>query len=1145
MIQGAGMVTPNCNKTRFLLADVPTTSARCRRKLSRLDILHSSPTMPARRMAILAALLVLALGGTAAAQSSTYHLHIEPSTTPALAELKAAGPDAAAAALQSIDLKNLNPTPVVIKYFDTQAGVPGTPGTLPSGSVVTFTYWMKKTALGGTITMYPQASLRVNADTGALVCTATGTSALTTTLTKFIFSCTSSAAVALTATDRWWISAGVNMTAGPGNKSVKAEIDIEGTLNGNYDSYLTIPAVIPPAPVLSDMSPVVGPVATAVTLTGANFGVSQGSSTVKFFNGITATPSSWSATSVIVPVPVGAATGPVTVTTAGGTSNTLAFTVSSSGNLSGTITRATGGQAISGAVVDVMQSGIIRATRTTPANGTYSVTALTSGQYDIRITASGFITQLQASVTVGGGATTVVNAALAPPGTISGRVTESAGGTGIAGASITATTASGASSSTTADANGDYSLTGLAPGSYTVEASGIGFAPQTQAGVAVTESSVTTANFSLATTSTPTVRYVYDELSRLTAVVDTSGDTARYVYDAVGNVTSIVRHSSSGLALLEFSPNRGPVGTVVTLTGSGFSAAPSENTVTFGGTPATVSGSTPTSIQVTVPAGASTGVIGVTVGGLSTNSGTNFSVTTTSSAPTITGFSPSIGAPGTSVTLNGTNFSSTLASNIPFFNVSRAAVRSATTTQVGSEVPLLGTSGRLTIATAYGTALSAADFFVPQSPYTAADVDQTARLTYGQPFNVVNATTTRLQMLVFDATAGQRVSVQYSNITDGSRGFSLRSPDATFMIPYQSGGTFLDSLIMPRDGTYTLTFLPGSIGGRTVTLHSAADVMGTITPGGDPVPVTINTPGQNVRLTFSGTSGARVAVTVPAGMTIAQADVSILKPDGTLLAPSIYADSTYGGFLDAEALPVNGQYTVLLNPRDAYIGNATITLHDAADATGTISANGVAVPAPTTVPGQRARLAFTGTANQRVSLKISGATYPSGFSCGAVVSIRGVDDAALASHSCVIFTDAFIDTVTLLATGSHSVLVDPAANYTGTVNLTLYDVPEDASAVATINGGGVIVTTNTAGQNAQVTFAANGGEVVTISGTGSSMGCTSVRLLRPDSSEQASTSPCGATFTFSNQSLTTPGTYTVSINPNGMNKGSVTVAVTQ
>src|SRR5439155_1319936 len=79
-------------------------------------------------------------------------------------------------------------------------------------------------------------------------------------------------------------------------------------------------------PTITSLTPTSGPVATPITIAGTGFGATQGASTVTF-NGTTATPTSWSATSIVVPVPAGATTGNVVVTVGGLASNGSAFTV--------------------------------------------------------------------------------------------------------------------------------------------------------------------------------------------------------------------------------------------------------------------------------------------------------------------------------------------------------------------------------------------------------------------------------------------------------------------------------------------------------------------------------------------------------------------------------------------------------------------------------------------------------------------------------------------------------------------------------------------------------------------------------------------------------------------------------------------------
>jgi len=77
----------------------------------------------------------------------------------------------------------------------------------------------------------------------------------------------------------------------------------------------------------------------------------------------------------------------------------------------------------------------------------------------------------------------------------------------------------------------------------------------------------------------------------------------------------------------QFSPGAGPVGTVVTINGSGFSANASSDIVFFGATRAVVSAASGSSLSVTVPAGATYQPISITVNGLTGYSAAPFVVT--------------------------------------------------------------------------------------------------------------------------------------------------------------------------------------------------------------------------------------------------------------------------------------------------------------------------------------------------------------------------------------------------------------------------------------------------------------------------------------------------------------------------------------
>ena len=164
-----------------------------------------------------------------------------------------------------------------------------------------------------------------------------------------------------------------------------------------------------------------------------------------------------------------------------------------------------------------------------------------------------------------------------------------------------------------------------------------------------------------------------------------------------------------------FTPSSGAVGTTVIITGTNFSATVASNTVTFNGTAATVTAAATTQLTVTVPSGATSGAITVTVNSQTATSSDTFTVTTASSAttPTIASFTPTSGAVGTTVVITGTNFSTTLASNIVTVNGTVATVTNATATQLTVTVPSgTTTTGKITVTVNSKIATSTGDFTV-------------------------------------------------------------------------------------------------------------------------------------------------------------------------------------------------------------------------------------------------------------------------------------------------------------------------------------------------------------------------------------------------------------------------------------------------
>jgi hypothetical protein len=125
-------------------------------------------------------------------------------------------------------------------------------------------------------------------------------------------------------------SSGIS-TFAPGNHSIVATYSGDASFISSSSVAATFTIVAAPAPTITSLAPTSGPVGTSVTITGTNFGTTQGSSTVTF-NGTAATPTTWSAASILVPVPTGATTGSVVVSVGGVASNVMTFTVTSGGS---------------------------------------------------------------------------------------------------------------------------------------------------------------------------------------------------------------------------------------------------------------------------------------------------------------------------------------------------------------------------------------------------------------------------------------------------------------------------------------------------------------------------------------------------------------------------------------------------------------------------------------------------------------------------------------------------------------------------------------------------------------------------------------------------------------------------------------------
>jgi IPT/TIG domain/Putative collagen-binding domain of a collagenase len=328
----------------------------------------------------------------------------------------------------------------------------------------------------------------------------------------------------------------------------------------------------PPAPAISNLSPLSAGVGSLVTISGANFGATQGSSTVSF-NGTAATPTSWSGSSIVATVPRGATTGNVVVAVAGMVSNGMLFTVTSASVPNITNLNPTSGAVGSSVSISGSNFGATQGSSTVTFNGT-------------------------AATATSWSATSVV--VPVPTGATTGNVVVTVGGVASNGVLFTVTSASTPNISSLNPTSG---ATGTA---VTISGSNFG---------STRGSSTATFN---GTAGTPT------SWSATSIVMPVpSGATTGNVVVTVGGVASngvlFTVTSTSTPNISSLNPTSAAVGTSVTISGANFGATQGSSTVTFNGTAATPTSWSATSIVAPVPSGATTGNVVVTVGGAASN----------------------------------------------------------------------------------------------------------------------------------------------------------------------------------------------------------------------------------------------------------------------------------------------------------------------------------------------------------------------------------------------------------------------------------------------------------------------------------------------------------------------------------------------
>ncbi len=171
--------------------------------------------------------------------------------------------------------------------------------------------------------------------------------------------------------------------------------------------------------------------------------------------------------------------------------------------------------------------------------------------------------------------------------------------------------------------------------------------------------------------------------------------------------------------IADIQPRIASPGAEVRIMGENFSPRITENIVLFGGQPIVVRSATPTELVVIVPQGAQRGRLTVRVSG--TGEATASVDLEIGSGISIASFSPTIGAPGTTVTLTGTGFSPRRTQQAVYLGNTPCRVIEATPTTLTVQVPQGGTTGLFMVdVRRVGRAYASTPFTVQAAPVIAS-----------------------------------------------------------------------------------------------------------------------------------------------------------------------------------------------------------------------------------------------------------------------------------------------------------------------------------------------------------------------------------------------------------------------------------------
>ncbi|MGE3074069.1 MAG: protein kinase [Dehalococcoidia bacterium] len=289
-------------------------------------------------------------------------------------------------------------------------------------------------------------------------------------------------------------------------------------------------------------------------------------------------------------------------------------------------------------------------------------------------------------------------------------------------------------------------------------------------------------------------------------------------------------------------------------------------------------------------------------------------------------------------------------------------------------------------------------------------------------------------------------------------------------------GGMLEPVELPRTGDYRLEVKPDNAEGGEllITMYEVTEPDPVaISPGAEPVKLSVDTPGAVARATFEATAGQLFSIQTYG--TVGGYYLSVESTSGPSVQRINYTWVPEGdSFVDTFVAESAGTYALVIDPTEDTLASTKIQLFSVPAPVRKSLTLGTSETIATTQPGENVEYSFSGKRDQVISIRVSRVKSGSYFYVQ-----RAFNDSKLEN----VWAGPPLGNllvVTLPVDDDYIVTVDPSGSALESASLAVYDITDEPTATTTIGGGAASVTTDYPGQQATVTFAGQGGQLIAI-----------------------------------------------------------------